>query len=318
MLKIYRTRLIHKSFLHTTRLRFVKNYYEILQISKNASPAEVKKAYYQLAKKHHPDRNPNDPRAEAVFLNIAEAYEVLSDGQKRLDYDKIANSSQSYDPLDLDNDKPEKVSKTKGTWTYDLEKDPLDLFKEVFGDLKSSFHQAAAEDRTAFGQDNKIPRTIVTLSLKEAAEGATRGVKFPTLHELDFKNQEVLVTVPAGIEDGQTVRLRIGGQVEALVQVKVEIPEHFQRQGCHIFSEEWVNIWDAALGTVVGFKGLHQDQVYVQLPRGLKSHTVLKLPNLGLKRYDYPGQFGDHFVTIKIRSIKIEDKLKAEQENVSN
>ena len=314
MLKFCDTYLIFKSFLHTTRLRFVKNYYDILQVSKNASPAEVKKAYYQLAKKHHPDRNPNDPRAETVFLNIAEAYEVLSDGQKRSDYDKVAGSSQSYDPNDLNEDRPQ-TPKSKRNWTYNLEKDPLDLFKEVFGDLKSDFHQAASEDRTTFGQDNKIPRTIVTLSLKEAAEGTTRGVKFPTLHYQEFKNQEVLVTVPAGIEDGQTVRLRIGGQVEALVQVKVEIPEHFQRQGCHIFSEEWVNIWDAALGTVVAFKGLHQDQVHVQLPKGLKSHSVLKLPNFGLKRYDYPGQFGDHFVTIKIRSIKAEDIAK---ENVSN
>ena len=313
MLKICKIILKQNSFLHTTRLKLVsKNYYDILQISKNANPAEVKKAYYKLAKKHHPDRNPKDPRAAAVFLNISEAYEVLSDEQKRLDYDKIASSTQSYEH-DL-HDTNEK-SKTKSTWIYNLEKDPLELFKEVFGDLKSNFHQAASEDRTAFGQDNKIPRTIVTLSIREAAEGTTRGVKFPTLHEHDFKNQEVLVTIPAGIEDGQTVRLRIGGLIEALVQVKVETPEHFQRQGCHIFSEEWVDIWEAALGTIVSFKGIHQDQIHVQLPKGLKSHSVLKLPNLGLKRYDHPGQFGDHFVTIKIKSIKAEDSLT---ENVSN
>ena len=58
-------------------------------MSRNSSPAEVKKAYYQLAKRHHPDRNPNDPKAETVFQNIAEAYEVLSDAKKRLEYDNI-------------------------------------------------------------------------------------------------------------------------------------------------------------------------------------------------------------------------------------
>ena len=58
-------------------------------MSRNSSPAEVKKAYYQLAKRHHPDRNPNDPKAETVFQNIAEAYEVLSDNKKRLKYDNI-------------------------------------------------------------------------------------------------------------------------------------------------------------------------------------------------------------------------------------
>ena len=67
----------------------LKNYYEILQVSRNSSPAEVKKAYYQLAKRHHPDRNPNYPKAETVFQNIAEAYKVLSDDKKRLEYDNI-------------------------------------------------------------------------------------------------------------------------------------------------------------------------------------------------------------------------------------
>ena len=67
----------------------LKNYYEILQVSRNSSPAEVKKAYYQLAKRYHPDRNPNDPKAKTVFQNIAEACEVLSDNKKRPEYDNI-------------------------------------------------------------------------------------------------------------------------------------------------------------------------------------------------------------------------------------
>ena len=275
-------------------------------MSRNSSPAEVKKAYYQLAKRHHPDRNPNDPKAETVFQNIAEAYEVLSDDKKRLEYDNIDSpiyeSSVSVNE-DLKGKKQRKV------WTYNLENDPLELFKEVFGDLKSNFSKTAAEDSTSFVQD-RIPHSVVTISLKEAAEGTTRGVKFnsPTLKTLE--NEEVLVSIPAGIEDGQTVRLKINGETEAFIQVKVEALDYFQRQGCHIFSEEWVHLWDAALGNVVSFKGLHADQVQVQLPVGLKSHSVLKLPNLGFKRFDHPGQFGDHFVTIKIRSIAADQSVK--------
>ena len=86
MYKIVRSQLTYR-LLSTSHSQRVKNYYDILQVSKNSSPAEVKKSYYKLAKRHHPDRNPNDPRAEAVFQNIAEAYEVLSDEKKRLDYD---------------------------------------------------------------------------------------------------------------------------------------------------------------------------------------------------------------------------------------
>ena len=275
-------------------------------MSRNSSPAEVKKAYYQLAKRHHPDRNPNDPKAETIFQNIAEAYEVLSDDKKRLEYDNIDSpiyeSSVSVNE-DLKGKKQRKV------WTYNLENDPLELFKEVFGDLKSNFSKTAAEDSTSFVQD-RIPHSVVTISLKEAAEGTTRGVKFnsPTLKTLE--NEEVLVSIPAGIEDGQTVRLKINGETEAFIQVKVEALDYFQRQGCHIFSEEWVHLWDAALGNIVSFKGLHADQVQVQLPVGLKSHSVLKLPNLGFKRFDHPGQFGDHFVTIKIRSIAADQSVK--------
>ena len=76
-------------FLCTSKSVYLKNYYDILQVSKNSSPAQVKKAYYQLAKRHHPDRNPNDPKAKTVFQNIVEAYEVLSDAKKRLEYDNI-------------------------------------------------------------------------------------------------------------------------------------------------------------------------------------------------------------------------------------
>ena len=292
-------------FLYTSKSVQLKNYYEILQVSRNSSPAEVKKAYYQLAKRHHPDRNPNDPKAETVFQNIAEAYEVLSDDKKRLEYDNIDSpiyeSSVSVNE-DLKGKKQRKV------WTYNLENDPLELFKEVFGDLKSNFSKTAAEDSTSFVQDRlRIPHSVVTISLKEAAEGTTRGVKFNSSSLKTLDNQEVLVIIPPGIEDGQTLRLKINGDTEALVQVKVEALDHFQRQGCHIFSEEWVHLWDAALGNIVTFKGLHTDQVQVQLPAGLKSHSVLKLPNLGFKRFDHPGQFGDHFVTIKIRSVNKQD-----------
>ena len=110
----------------------LKNYYEILQVSRNSSPAEVKKAYYQLAKRHHPDRNPNDPKAETIFQNIAEAYEVLSDAKKRLEYDNI--DSPVYESLAAVNEDL-KGKKQRKVWTYNLENDPLELFKEVFGSL---------------------------------------------------------------------------------------------------------------------------------------------------------------------------------------
>ena len=152
----------------------------------------------------------------------------MSDAKKRLEYDNIDSpvyeSSASVNE-DLKGKKQRKV------WTYNLENDPLELFKEVFGDLKSNFSKTAAEDSTSFVQDRlRIPHSVVTISLKEAAEGTTRGVKFNSSSLKTLDNQEVLVIIPPGIEDGQTLRLKINGDTEALVQVKVEALDHFQRQ----------------------------------------------------------------------------------------
>ena len=79
-------------FFHTTTKVFSKNYYSVLAVSTNASQAEIKKAYYLLAKKHHPDRNPNDEKAEKLFQSVAEAYEVLGDEFKRKEYDKTVSA----------------------------------------------------------------------------------------------------------------------------------------------------------------------------------------------------------------------------------
>ena len=160
-------------FFHTAQKVFSKNYYSVLAISTNASQAEIKKAYYLLAKKHHPDRNPNDKKAEKLFQSVAEAYEVLGDEFKRKEYDKTvsaqppprsASNSTGFSSTSTYNKSKDKTAKK--SWKYDLESDPLELFKKVFGDLYSEF-ETASEDHTSFANNN-LPRAIVSISLKEA------------------------------------------------------------------------------------------------------------------------------------------------------
>ena len=93
---------------------------------------------------------------------------------------------------------------------------------------------------------------------------------------------EVLVDIPAGIEDGQTVRLRIDGEQEVLVQVRVEDGGNLRREGYHVHSDLWIDIWDAAFGKTVTIPSLHGN-INIKIPKGINSHTVLVLPERGFQ-----------------------------------
>ena len=93
---------------------------------------------------------------------------------------------------------------------------------------------------------------------------------------------EVLVDIPAGIEDGQTVRLRIDGEQEVLVQVRVEDGGNLRREGYHVHSDLWIDIWDAAFGKTVTIPGLHGN-IILKIPKRINSHTVLVLPERGFQ-----------------------------------
>ena len=155
------------------------NYYQTLAISKNASPSEVKKAYYQLAKKHHPDKNPNDPKAAALFQEISEAYEVLGDEEKRSEYDNLfasTSTSYGYDFKSSGLGKKNTAHKANQNWSYQAQSDPLELFRKVFGDFASNISHTV-EDHSSFAQ-NRLPRAYISLTLEEAAVGVSKAVKF--------------------------------------------------------------------------------------------------------------------------------------------
>ena len=289
--------------IHTTTCNFLsKDYYKILAISNNASQAEVKKAYYYLAKRHHPDRNPGDPKAEKLFQKVSEAYEVLGDQLKRRDYDQTINSRQSSSSYQKETGKKAKTA-TASTWKYKFESDPLELFRKVFGDISSDF-EAASKDSSSF-IDTKLARAFVTITLRESACGVSRCIKFLSSKDtLKFKDKEILVDLPAGIEDGQTLWLKIDDKQEAIVQVKVEEKSGFFRKGDDVHSDLNVSISDAVFGNVVSVQGLHSI-LKVKLPPKLCSHTVLKLTHQGFNvSKSSGGKIGHHYLHVKIEALK--------------
>lgn len=293
----YASYLSHTRYLHITGYRS-KDYYKILAISSNASQAEVKKAYYQQAKKHHPDRNPGDHRAESLFQKISEAYEVLGDEFKRKEYDKNFSHKQSKtSPYKKGTGKKETPSKSY-TWNYNLETDPLELFRKVFGDLEDDF-KFAAEDQSSFG-DNNLPRAFVAISLKESATGLSRCINFLSSEDkIKFHGKEILVDIPPGIEDGQTLWLKLDSEQEAIVQIKVDEKFGFTRKNNDIYSDLNVSILDATLGNIVSVEGLHKT-LKVKLPTKLSSHSVLKIPNQGFHVPKSSGEFGHHYIRVHL------------------
>ena len=122
------------------------------------------------------------------------------------------------------------------------------------------------------------------------------------------------MNLPAGVEDGQTLRLRILGEQEALVQVRVDGVDGLRRVGNNVHSDIAVSIADAALGNVITVKGLHKDFLKVKLPAKLSSHSLLVLKGQGFSIPKSRGQFGNHYLHVKIKSFLLEEQ----KENASS
>ncbi|XP_018023534.1 protein tumorous imaginal discs, mitochondrial isoform X2 [Hyalella azteca] len=353
------------SSLHTSSVH-CKNYYEILGISRNASQKEVKKAYYQMAKKYHPDVNKNDPGAEKKFAEATEAYEVLGDEDKRQQYDSFGSSA--FNNGGAGGSSPGGF-RSSG-FQYQASVDPEELFRKIFGDFRSQFGQNEPDfAESDFGYKASEEVTI-QLTFKQAARGVEKDIKVNVVgtcpkcqgsrcmpgtkavrcqycngtgvetistgpfvmrqtcrycagtrmvlpHPCDecmgkgqtVQRKVVTVQVPAGISDGQTLRMSVGGK-EMFILVKVKPNAYFRRQGDDVHTDATISMSQAVLGGATRIQGIYED-ITVQIPAGSSSHTTITLPGKGLKRPSSYGQ-GDHILHLRIRTpSSLTEKQKA-------
>uniref|UniRef100_D3TN63 DnaJ homolog l(2)tid, mitochondrial n=1 Tax=Glossina morsitans morsitans TaxID=37546 RepID=D3TN63_GLOMM len=346
-----------------------KDYYQILGVAKNASSKEIKKAYYQLAKKYHPDTNKNDPDASRKFQEVSEAYEVLSDDQKRREFDTYGQTAEEMGRnggAGFAGHGPQGFSQS---WQFRSTIDPEELFRKIFGDHNFSPNnfEDFAESQFGFGRAQEI---VMDLSFAQAARGVNKDVnvnivdtcpkckgtkcepgtkpgrcqycngtgmetistgpfvmrstcrycqgtrqyvKYPCA-ECEGKGQtvqrkKVTVPVPAGIEDGQTVRMQVGKK-ELFVTFRVEPSRHFKRKGADVHSSATISLAQAVLGGTVRIEGVYEDE-WLNIEPGTSSHHKILLRNKGLKRVNAHGH-GDHYVTIKIEMPKHLNKEQKE------
>ena len=253
-----------------------KDYYEILGVSKNASDDEIKKAYRKLAFKYHPDKNPGDKEAEAKFKEATEANEVLSDKQKRARYDQFGHAGVGGNSNNGGGNpfSGGSYSFNSQNFNFDFGGDGNidDIFSTLFG-----FGGGRTQRRR--GADY---RTVLTVSFEESIFGTTKAV------QVDGK--EINLKIPAGIDDGQSIRLRghggpapdsSGEAGDLLVQIRVRPHKTLTREGYIILSEQHISIIDAALGCEVEIETI-DGKITMKVPAGTQSSTPFKLSGHGV------------------------------------
>ena len=272
------------------------DYYKILGIDKNATQDDVKKAYKQLARKYHPDLNPNDPDAVRKFQEINEANEVLSDPEKRKKYDQYGDNWKHADDYNTQQQQYKQYQDGNGNenyWTSSDGGEFSDFFEQLFGSMG---HHS---QRSHFGFHGQDYTTELQLTLSEAA----------TTHKqiIGVNGKNLRITIPAGVADGQTIKLKgQGGPGEGgapsgdlYITFKVASDNRFERIGDNLFTNVSLDLYTAVLGgekVIDTLKG----KVRLKIQPGTQNNTKVRLRGKGFPVYKEDGRFGDLIVTYVI------------------
>jgi molecular chaperone DnaJ len=338
-----------------------RDYYEVLGVERNADDATIKKAYRQLAKKYHPDMNPGDAEAEKKFKEASEAYAVLSDADKRRQYDQFGHAA---------------FDGSAGGGAYDFSgMDFTDMFGDIFGDIFGGMFGGGGRRRTNNGpMKGANVRTSVRITFEEAVFGCEKeldlvlkdecqtchgtGAKPGTSPETCSKcggkgkvvmtqqsflgmvqniqtcpdcngtgkivrekctdcygsgyistKKKIKVSIPAGIDNGQSVRIRDKGEPgvnggprgDLLVEVIVSSHPTFQRQDMNIYSTVPISFAQAALGGEIRISTVDGDVLYEVKP-GTQTDSRIRLREKGVPSLRNKNVRGDHYVTFVVQT----------------
>lgn len=283
-----------------------KDYYSSLNVARSASADEIKKSYRKLAMKYHPDKNPNDKKAEEMFREITEAYEVLSDTKKREMYDQFgfAGSNQGFAGAGAGGfggggfgsggfGQQQGFGDNEGF---------QDIFGDIFGDVfgggrTGNFRQA----RKQRGADL---RYTLNISFEESALGAEKTISFIRQRSGRDETTKLAVKVPAGVKQGQ--RLKLGGEGDASpngggagdLYVIINVQEHplFKREDDDILIDVPISYIDAILSSQTEVPTL-TGKVVLKIPEGTHSGQVFRMKGKGFPK---SGGFGTGDMLVKI------------------
>jgi curved DNA-binding protein len=305
-----------------------RDYYEVLGVQRNASADEIKKAHRKLVRKHHPDANKNNPASEEKFKEAQEAYDVLSDPQKKKNYDQFGHAGVGGMPgggpppggdpfggFGRGGQQPGgsgysyqwRSSPGVDVEDYDLS-DFGDVFEQLFGarggqgapggarGAAGGARQARARREPVRGQDVEHE---VTLTFEQAARGTT----LPLQINREGKLETIDVKIPAGVKDGSRVRIKGKGQQspggehgDLYIITRVLPHPYFRREGLDILLDVPISMYEALLGSKVEVPTL-EGPVTVTIPPGTSSGAKLRIKGRGIER---GSERGDQYVIPKI------------------
>ena len=287
------------------------DYYKILDVDKSATAPQIKKAYRKLARKYHPDVNPNDEDAKIKFQQINEANEVLSDPEKRKKYDAYGENWQHADTYEEAKKQSAYQNPNQGFGEGNYQRySSSDFDGEDFSDFfESMFGSAGGRQRqsTKFrGQDFNA-----SLQLTE------KDVYTTQKQVLTVNGKKIRITIPAGVENGQTIKIKGHGSEgvnggpkgDLYITFNISPDKHFKRVSADLYTEQTIDLYTAVLGGDVTVSTFN-DKVKLKVKEGTQNDTKVRLKGKGFPVYKKDGSFGDLYITYK---IEIPTQLNDEQ-----
>ncbi len=284
------------------------DYYKVLGLSKNATAEEIKKSYRKLARKYHPDLNPENADAEKKFKQINEANEVLSDPEKRKKYDEYGKDWQHAEEFEKAKKARKQRSGFEGyTYSSGGARDFSDFFESMFGGATGF---GARERQVQFrGQDYNAE---LRLDLMEVYQTHKRT--------LTVNDKNIRLTIPAGIEDGQTIKISghggtgISGGPSGDLYITFSIVNNtaFLRDDSNLFKTTDIPLTTAVLGGEIFVETL-SGKVKLEIKPGTKNGAKARLKGKGFPKYKQEGKFGDLVLTY---NIIIPTSLNQEQKDL--
>lgn len=299
-----------------------RDYYEILGVLRDADDAAIKKAYRKLAKKYHPDTNAGNAQAEQKFKEVTEAYNVLSDKEKRKLYDQFGHAA-------FDGSAGAGQGGNSGGYQeYHFngnDADMDDMFEDIFGGMFHGFGKGRSQNagksswsRHFYGSgfdgsgfSGRYPEkgadlhAEVSITFEEAAFGCEKIIR---LSGRNKSAQSLQVRIPAGIESGKSIRLRgkgepgTGGGEAGDLFLKVQVQEKpgFERKGMDVYTTVSIPFSTAVLGGEICVPTLYGN-VMCRIREGTQSGTKLRLKGKGIVSMNQPGVYGDQYARIEIQ-----------------
>ncbi|MCR8667567.1 J domain-containing protein [Aestuariibaculum sp. M13] len=281
------------------------DYYKVLGMSKTASENDIKKAYRKLARKYHPDLNPNDAEAEKKFKEINEANEVLSNPENRKKYDQYGEHWQHAEEYEKARQQEQYHRQHQSDGGRYSEEDFSEFFENMFGGAGRASGGRQVKFR---GQDFNA---TLQLDLKDVYATHKRT--------LTVNNKNIRITIPAGVENGQIIKIKGHGgkginggpNGDLYIQFSIENHSKFKRDKDNLYTNVDLDLYKALLGgdiMVDTFTG----KVKLTVKPETQSDTKVKLKGKGFPKYKMEGQFGDLIITYKIiLPTKLSEKERA-------